>query len=185
VLCRTAEDAEEAERRVRMILDRLKLTLHPEKTRRVDLTEGEGGFDFLGCHLHMRMSGALWERKKIRRYYLQRWPSIRSMKRVRARVKDLTDRRWQGVKDVRVVIDNLNPVLRGWGNYFRTGNAAQKFRAIDQYVWWRLKRLMYGRHGRHLRPGQSLVWTRAWFEGLGLYRLRGTIRYPKPCTLHT
>jgi group II intron reverse transcriptase/maturase len=170
VLCRTAEDAEEAERRVRMIFDRLKLTLHPEKTRRVDLTEGEGGFDFLGCHLHMRMSGALWERKKIRRYYLQRWPSIRSMKRVRARVKDLTDRRWQGVKDVRVVIDNLNPVLRRWGNYFRTGNAAQKFRAIDQYVWWRLKRLMYGRHGRHHRP-RSVV-------GLDPRMVRGTGSLP-------
>ena len=185
VLCRTAEAVEEAERRVRMIFARLKLTLHPEKTRRVDLTDGSGGFDFLGCHLHMRMSGALWERRKLRRYYLQRWPSVRSMKRVRARVKDLTDRKWQGVKDVRVVIGNLNPVLRGWGNYFRTGNAAQKFRAVDRYVCGRLRRFMVGRYGRHLRPGQATVWTREWFEGHGLHRLRGTIRYPNPCTLHT
>jgi RNA-directed DNA polymerase len=185
VLCRTAKDTEEAERRVRMIFERLKLTLHPEKTRNVDLTKGKEGFDFLGCHLHMRMSGALWERKKVRRYYLQRWPSTRSMKRVRARVKDLTDRRWQGVRDVRVVIGNLNPVLRGWGNYFRTGNAAQKFRAIDQYVRWRLRRLLSGRYGRHLRSGQLSAWTSEWFEGFGLHRLRGTIRYPNLCTLHT
>lgn len=185
VLCRTAEDAEEAERRVGLIFERLRLTLHPEKTRRIDLTEGKEGFDFLGCHLHMRMSGALLERKGIRRYYLQRWPSTRSMKRVRARVENLTDRKWLGVKDVRVVIGSLNPVLRGWGNYFRTGNAAQKFRAIDRYVWWRLKRWMKRRYGRRLRPGQAAAWTREWFEGHGLHRLRGTIRYPNPCMLRT
>jgi len=185
VLCRTAKDVEEAERRVRMIFGRLKLVLHPEKTRIVDLTEGKEGFDFLGCHLHMRMSGALWERRGMRRYYLQRWPSTRSMKRVRAKVKELTDRKWNGVKDIRVVIGYLNPVLRGWGNYFRTGNAAQKFRALDRFVWWRLSRLMARRYGRRLRPGQVRQWTREWFEGHGLHRLRGTIRYPNPCMLHT
>ena len=95
------------------------------------------------------------------------------------------DRKWQGVKDVRVVIGNLNPVLRGWGNYFRTGNAAQKFRAVDRHVCDRLRQFMLGRFGRHLRPGQAAVWTREWFEGHGLHRLRGTIRYPNPCTLHT
>lgn len=184
VLCRTAKDVEEAERRVQMIFERLKLTLHPEKTRTVDLTAGKAGFDFLGCHLHMRMSGALWERRKLRRYYLQRWPSTRSMRHVHARVKDLTDRKWHGVKDVRLLIANLNPVLRGWGNYFRTGNAAQKFRAIDQFVWWRLRRFMMRRFGRHLRAGQAAAWTREWFEGQGLHRLRGTIRYPNPSMLH-
>ena len=35
--------------------------LHPDKTRVVDLREGKEGFDFLGCHLHARMSGKLWE----------------------------------------------------------------------------------------------------------------------------
>ena len=39
------------------------------------------------------------------------------------------------------MIADLNPVLRGWGNYFRTGNAARKFRQVDHYVVWRLRRL--------------------------------------------
>ena len=39
--------------------------------------------------------------------------------------------------DIRVVIADLNPLLRGWGNYFRTGNAAVKFRQVDSYVEWR------------------------------------------------
>ena len=42
--------------------------------------------------------------------------------------------------DIRDVIADLNPILRGWGNYFRTGNAADKFRQIDSYVTWRLNR---------------------------------------------
>lgn len=185
VLCRTAKDVEEAERRVRMIFDRLKLTLHLEKTRKVDLTDGRDGFDFLGCHLHMRMSGRLLELRGIRRYYLQRWPSARSMKRMRTKVRDLTGRKWLGVRDVRVVIANLNPVLRGWGNHFRTGNAARKFNAIDTYVWHRLMQFMVWRKGRHLRPGRAAVWTREWFKGHGLHQLSGTVRYPNPRMLRT
>lgn len=184
VLCKSHEALKEAERRVRIIFERLKLTLHPEKTRKVDLTDGKEGFDFLGCHLHMRMSGKPWEEKRIRRYYLQRWPSKRSMKRVRTRTKELTDARRNGAKDVRVVIDALNPLLRGWGAYFRTGNAARKFNQLDRYVERQLARFMLRRHRRHLRSGQARRWRRDWFEGHGLHRLRGTVRYPKPCKLH-
>jgi RNA-directed DNA polymerase len=185
VLCQSREAVQEAERRVGLIFQRLKLTLHPEKTRKVDLTEGKEGFDFLGCHLHMRMSGRLWEERRMRRYYLQRWPSKRSMKRVRARVKELTDRgRCSGVKDARIIIDALNPVLRGWGNYFRTGNAARKFRQLDTYVVERLNRLRMHRYRRHAKAGQRIHWERKDYEALGLHRLRGTIRYPKPCMLH-
>lgn len=68
---------------------------------------------------------------------------------------------------------------RGWGNYFRTGNAGNKFREIDSYVVWRLKRLLIKKRGRNLRAGQAGRWTEEWFNGLGLYRLRGTIRYPR------
>ena len=184
VLCRSREEVEEAERRVRIIFERLKLTLHPEKTRKVDLTEGKEGFNFLGCHLHMRMSGKLWEERRVCRYYLQRWPSKRSMKRVRTRVKELTDRRRGGVKDMRVLVHDLNPVLRGWGNYFRTGNAARKFIQLDKYVVQRLNMFRWRRHRRHAKPGQSIFWERAAYEAHGLHRLRGTVRYPKPCMLH-
>ena len=89
VLCRTSKACEEAEGRVREILRRLKLELHPEKTGRVDLSRGRQGFDFLGCHLRKRMSGPIWEKERKRVYFLQRWPSARSMKRVRQRVKEM------------------------------------------------------------------------------------------------
>ena len=81
--------------------------------------------------------------------------------------------------DIRDVIAALNPILRGWGNYFRTGNAADKFTQIDRYVTWRLKRLLIKKRGRNLRAGQADQWTTAWFKEHGLHQLSGTIRYPK------
>jgi RNA-directed DNA polymerase len=177
VMCDTAEKCALAEQKVREVLDRLKLELHPEKTRTVVLTDGQEGFDFLGCHLRKRVSGRMLERG-IRRYYLHRWPSARSMKRIRQRVHEMTDRRQNGVKDVRVLIRRLNPVLVGWGNYFKTGNAAKKFNRLDEYVSERLHRFLVKRKGRNLRPGQADEWNREFFWNLGLHRLRGTVRYP-------
>jgi RNA-directed DNA polymerase len=178
VMCRTRRECEEAERRIRVILERLGLELHPEKTRRVELYDGKEGFDFLGHHLHKRMSGALLERKGKRLYFLQRWPSVRAMKRVRERVKEMTPR-GRCHADLREVIVDLNPVLRGWGNYFRTGNAAKKFNQLDSYVWRRLRHLRVERKGRHLKPGEWTKWTREYFWNLGLHRLRGTVKYPE------
>ena len=178
VMSRTAEESEEAERRVRIILAKLKLELHPDKTRRVDLSWGRQGFDFLGCHLRKRLSGRIWESQRKRVYFLQRWPSQRSMKRVRQRVKELTPRQ-RCHQDIREVIQAVNPVVRGWGNYFRTGNASDKFNQIDSYVWQRLRKLRLARKGRNLRAGEAENWTRDYFEGFGLHRLLGTVRYPE------
>jgi RNA-directed DNA polymerase len=176
VICRSETEARAAQQLAGEVLAGLGLELHPEKTKVVDLREGREGFDFLGCHFRARVSGRMLERG-VRRYYLQRWPSQRAMKRVRGKIKAKTGRGRAG-QDIREVIADLNPVLRGWGNYFRTGNAAKKFNQIDRYVVWRLGGLMRKRYGRHLRPGQWEAWTREWFEAHGLYRLRGTVRYP-------
>jgi RNA-directed DNA polymerase len=178
VMCRTEPQCVEAERRVRVILGRLGLELHPDKTRRVDLYNGREGFDFLGCHLRKRLSGPLWEKTGRKLYFLHRWPSQRSMRRVRQRVRELTPRS-RCHADLRVVIADLNPVLRGWGNFFRTGNAAERFNQLDTYVWRRLLALRIKRKGRHLRAGEAARWTRESFWNLGLHKLMGTVRYPE------
>jgi len=178
VLCRSAAQASTALAAVGEILASLGLRLHPDKTKVVDLRDGREGLDFLGCHFRARMSGRLWEQKRMIRYYLHRWPSQAAMARVRAKVRDRTGRNRVGI-DIRDVIAELTPILRGWGNYFRTGNAADKFRQLDRYVVWRLFRLMVKKRGRNLRAGHADQWTEEWFNGHGLHRLRGTIRYPK------
>jgi RNA-directed DNA polymerase len=176
VLCRSAAQARAALGAAGILAG---LELHPGKTKVVGLRDGREGPDFLGCHFHARMPGRLWEQKRIVRYYLHRWPSQQAMKRLWAKVRDRTGRYRFGVKGIREVIADLNPLLRGWGSYFRTGNAADKFRQADDYVVFRLRRLMIKKRGRNLRAGQAQAWTEGWFNGHGLHRLRGTIRYPK------
>jgi RNA-directed DNA polymerase len=178
IMCRTSARAETALNKARQIMAGLGLELHPDKTRIVDLREGREGFDFLGCHFHARMSGRLWEQKRIVRYYLHRWPSQRAMKRLREKVRDRTGANRKGWQ-IEWIIADLNPILRGWGNYFRTGNAAAKFRQVDRYVVWRLRRLQVKKRGRNLHAGQADQWNDDWFNKLDLYRLSGTIRYPK------
>jgi RNA-directed DNA polymerase len=178
VLCETGGQAEQARQQAAALLGELGLVLHPDKTRVVDLRGGKQGFDFLGCHLHARMSGKVWEKYGQVRYYLQRWPSQRSMKRARERVKALTGQSQVG-QQLEDVIERLNLFLRGWGNYFRTGNAGAKFINLDRFVAWRLRRLLIKKRGRNLRGGQADRWSRTWFHDQGLYKLIGTIRYPK------
>ena len=174
VLCRTRADAEESLRRLGLIMDRLSLKLHPEKTRIVELGLGKEGFVFLGCYLRIVLSHFKG------REYLFRWPSPRAMTRILARIRALTDRRrWAGLRDIRQVIEVLNPVLRGWGAYFRTGNASWKFQQVDRYVNQRLVRLLPRARGWRRRPFELREWTPARFvEEFGLHRLVGTIRYP-------
>jgi RNA-directed DNA polymerase len=100
------------------------------------------------------------------------------MKRLRTRIRELTDARRSGVTDVRVLIARLNPVLRGWGNYFRTGNATRRFTQIDRYVRYRLGLFLARRQGVRHRHGAISRWSFDWFWGLGLHRLFGTVRYP-------
>jgi hypothetical protein len=179
ILCRTRIQAQQALSKVREIMSLLRLQLHPTKTRLVELGIGKEGFDFLGCHLRIvrsRFKG---------RCYLFRWPSQRAMKAIRAKIHDLTSaRRWAGMKDIREVIRMVNPVLRGWGGYFRTGNASDKFNQLDCYVRGRLIRLLQKRSGqRRWKPGGRPFRLAAWPHGRfvtehGLYQLLGTIRYP-------
>jgi RNA-directed DNA polymerase len=116
VMCRTRADAEESLRRLGLIMDWLGLRLHPEKTRIVELGLGKEGFVFLGCYLRIVLSHFK------RREYLFRWPSPRAMNRIRARIRERTDRRWwAGMRDIRQVVEVLNPVLRGWGELFPHG----------------------------------------------------------------
>lgn len=178
VVCKTRQQCEDAERDVRKYLARLGLELHPDKTRRVELYDGKQGFDFLGCHFHKRMSGKIWEREGRRKYFLHRQPSRRALKGIRQKIRMRTLRGRCHV-DIHEVIADLNPILRGWGAYFATGNAARSFNQIDTYVFERLCGLHVKRAGRNLKPEQIEQWTREYFWNHGLHRLRGTIMYPE------
>jgi group II intron reverse transcriptase/maturase len=174
-LCATREQAEEARELVAAVLDTLGLRLHPEKTRVAHLARGAEGFDFLGFHHRMRES---WKWRG--RWYLQKWPSQRAMASIRGKIRDRTARRYARLP-LEDTVENVNHVVRGWGNYFRHGNSGEKFSQIDSYVNERLAILASTKHGL---TGRNWVtrFNYEWCTKIGVYRLTGTM---KPMTAYT
>jgi len=167
--------AREALRRIGLVMNRLGLTLHPAKRRLVDLRRGKESFTFLGCTIRKKRS----IQRNPRLHFTQRWPSPKAMKKLRARIRELTSKQQSG-KDVKQLIVELNPVLRGWGNHFRTGNADREFNSLDHFVVQSLRRWQYRRGGQ--RPTRRPFFTHDQLYAMGLHRLMGTVRYPMQAT---
>jgi len=167
-LCATKEQAVKARELVAATLETLGLRLHPEKTGVVGLARGAEGFIFLGFEHRMRKS---W---RTGYWYLQKWPSPRAMASIRGKIRDRTDRRYASLP-LEYAVENINHVVRGWGNYFRYGNSGEKFSAIDSYVNERLAILASAKHGLQ---GRNWVdrFNYEWCTKLGVYRLSGTVK---------
>lgn len=117
VFCRTREQAEKAYQTARNILeDELQLRMHPVKTKIVHFEEG---FRFLGFDF--------WKEYRV-------LPEEKA-KKYRDKVREVT-RRQQG-RNTEQVIERLNEVVRGFGNYYRIGNVKNKFRDLD--AWTRMR----------------------------------------------
>ncbi len=97
------------------------------------------------------------------------------MASIKAKVRERTPRGYAG-RDLRQVVEELNPVLRGWGAYYRYGNSSRKFNVIDSYVHERLAKLASVKHGISGR-NWTTRFTYGWLSDLGIYRLIGTVCY--------
>jgi len=154
-----------AYKRLGQELEKLDVQMNHDKTRIVDLTR-DGTFSFLGFD---------YRRAKTRRGV---W-GVRLTRRMKARTAILRElkevfRRYQS-QPVDRVIYLINPILRGWVNYFRVGNSSQCFGYIKDWVEKRIRRhLMSARKRRGFGWNR---WSRAWFyETLGLFNEYG-VRY--------
>jgi RNA-directed DNA polymerase len=178
VLCRSKADAQQALQWLQRTAGALKLALHPEKTRIVDLREGAQGFDFLGFHNRLVRSWRSGE------YWCQRWPSRRAMAGIRARIKRISAPRGRLKEPIGVILEELNSVLRGWCNYFRWGNSSRQFSWIDNYV---RERLALFDSKKRQKPGRrwGRVHTTAWFARFDIFTLSGTVRYIRTATATT
>ena len=174
-MCHSASAAREALRRIGLVMSQLGLTLHPVKTRLVDLRRGKESFVFLGCTIRKKRS----IQRNPRWHFMQRWPSPKATKKLRERVRELTSKRQSG-KKVEQIIAELTPVLRGWGNYFRTGNADREFHKMDTFVVASLRGWQYRRGGQ--RPTKRAPFTGHQLYGMGLHKLMGTVKYPAQAT---
>jgi RNA-directed DNA polymerase len=143
------------------LADELKLTLSPEKTRVTALPEG---FIFLGHRVRLRWDDrwGYWPRLEI--------PKDR-IADLRRRIKHLTTRARRNLP-LGAVIDELNPLLLGWGRFYRHCHGAKAvFSRTDHYVWDRLwrwlrkkypdtsRRAIYRRYWRKLPDRQRHQWT--------------------------
>jgi RNA-directed DNA polymerase len=170
ILCHSETEAQETLRRLGIVMERLGLKLNMAKTRMVNLSEGREGFDFLGFH-HRKVHS--WRNGKK---YLQRWPGRKAMNAIREKVRTIAGARQRLKQSLKEVIDDLNPVLRGWGNYFAVGNSSRQLQAVDSYVRERLCLFLSKKHHRSGR-GWAERWQHVNFRQEGLYHLSGTVRW--------
>ena len=144
VVCRSKAAAQRVLELIRQIMEKLKLTLHPTKTRLVDM--GREGFEFLGFHFHKRPDRRTG---KVLPYF---WPGQKAMKTARSKIRELTGYSRKRILMAKIVND-LNLVIRGWRNYFAVGNSTKQLQALDHYVWLRIRRSFLARQGNR---GNSL-----------------------------
>jgi group II intron reverse transcriptase/maturase len=171
---RDEQRGRQAMQAVGRILQSLGLRLHPKKTKMVNLSWGKEGFEFLGHHLR-KMPSYRFKGK----WFLNRWPSQKSMKRLRDKIRAVVNKTKDGVRHIGELIVKLNPILRGWANYFRSGNANRQFAQVQKYVWERLAWFECRR--RRIYPRfRNPRYDFNWYQSLGIERLVGTTQYPNP-----
>jgi hypothetical protein len=157
IICRTNLEAQHAVHAVRGVLQKLKLQLHPTKTRLVAMAQE--GFDFLGFHFHKLRA------KHTGKLLLYMCPSQKAMKAIRREIHGLTHRQ-RLAEGLAAVINQLNPVIAGWRTYFQSGNSSMKLQQLDRYVWQRVRRLVRAKRGSR-GHWKEPVFT-AWLQGSGL-----------------
>ncbi|HWC11118.1 MAG TPA: group II intron reverse transcriptase/maturase [Acidimicrobiales bacterium] len=177
----TRADTEALRVEVAAVIRPMGLRLSEEKTV---ITHIEQGFDFLGWRIQrQRKRGAV-------KRYTYTFPSKDSLARVKAKVRTLT----RGGTNVplKVLLYRLNPVLRGWTNYFRPGSSSQTFGYLGHISWWRVVLWLRRKHPRsnwkqlraryHLWSGISdgdVALFNPESVGTTRYRYRGA-RIPSP-----
>lgn len=164
ILCRTQEEAERALAIVREWTAQAGLTLHPSKTRLVDLGQPGAHLDFLGYRLRRYT-----DRNGKDRILRQVRP--KSLDRVKDAIRARTPRK--SGESLAVQIARLNPLLRGWFAYFRSA-PKPTHAALDKMIRRRLRSMLCKRIGWSMtwERGAALVrWPNAFFAEQGLFSL--------------
>ena len=155
ILCRNHAEAERALEQVREWVEAYGLTLHPDKTHVGDCREQGQGFEFLGYRFEAG-------KRRVR---------SKSRKAIRCKIREMTKRSRSG--SMQSIITELNPVLRGWFNYFKHAHH-REFKMIDGFLRRRLRAMQLSRNKRK-GCGISLYaqkrWRNTYFTEMGLFTL--------------
>ena len=161
VLCREKEEAGKAAEETERILKDLKLEIHRGKSGIIDMEE-PGGFDFLGYH---------FERSRHMKDKINRYPTRKSLKKIKDKVRGITKRR--NGNSLEFTTKRLNLILKGWFEYYKHSHR-WIFISIDSWIRMRLRSILRRRHGRRGR-GRGLDHVRypnAYFADIGLFSLK-------------
>lgn len=150
VFCETKEDAEQVKFTLNKWMGERGLQLSEEKTKISHLTEG---FDFLGFNVRQYaapQSKTGWK--------LLIKPSQKSMQKIREKLRQ----QWLNLKgcDVKTIIMKLNPIIRGWANYFRIGVSSEAFADLDDWMFRR-----ESRYANHTHPNKNNGWRKNKYWG--------------------
>ena len=159
IMCRKRTDAELAFEHLKRIMTKLKLTLNPQKTKIVDMNKES--FDFLGfC---FQKFGKIKSGRKLP--YMM--PSKKAIKKVKDAVRVITCRKsaYEGLEQK---VEKLNPLIRGWRNYFQHGNSTKRFKQLDEFVWMKLWRRVYYRRKQKKYREHVLYGFRKWYATSGI-----------------
>ena len=159
VLCRSQEEAEAALEKLREWMAGAGLTLHPDKTRTVDMNLADSHFDFLGYRF-----------QRSRRGRLMRLVRPKSLRKLRESIK-LVTRRANG-RSMKTIVADLNRTLPGWYGYFKHAKASVLI-GIDGWIRMRLRSILRKRRGLKGR-GRGIDhqrWPNRYFTKLGLFCL--------------
>lgn len=159
ILCR--HSGRSVLKRVREFISRLRLTLNEEKTHVVRV---EQGFDFLGMTFrYAKTSGAATRLE----YNCYRWPRRKAVQSLKEKIRTKIGRRYH--LSLQDVIREINPILRGWHQYFRIGHGEKTFRRLDRFVMNRLRIFVKRKHNN---PNRGLREVSVdLYDRLGLFRL--------------
>ena len=155
VLCRTAEQAQAAHEEVKSWVKQNGLTLNPDKTHVGDCRQAGQGFEFLGYRFEAG----------------QRWVRPKSLKALREGIRQKTQRT-RG-DSLAKIIEDLNPMLRGWFNYFKHAQSVAQL-GIDGFARRRLRAIL---RKQEKRPGMGkclddhLRWPNTYFATQGLFTI--------------
>ena len=159
------------EKRLREELSKLQVEINEEKSRTIDLSKGER-FSFLGFeYRRILASTGVW------------WPLLTPKAKKRTaltqKLKDIF-RRYRS-QPVKRVIEQINPILRGWVNYFAVGNSSRCFASLKRWVELKIRR-----HLMRAQQRKGFGWKRwstaSLYAELGLfneYRVRWATGMPK------
>ncbi len=145
------------------VLDRLGLTLNAKKTRILNATQEP--FDFLGHRFTVLPSKRTG---KLNTFY---YPSPKAMNSIKKKVREiaLTGQHWELPL---LIKERINPLLRGWGNYFKMGNSRKHFMSIANYTTYTLCIMLRKKHKKRSKGWRDH--PPSWFYDYhGLFKLYG------------